>query len=108
MVAVLVLPPLLGLFLRELRSVGALVIAAWWQPLAMPYSTTFMNGRRMAHPEMFAVLQWTIVTIGFAILCRRMRAWQQIVVAIATMVGVGVLSHLAITAFGFGFVLDAP
>gem|GEM_PF-3985316 len=79
-----------------------------WQPLVVPCVTTFADDRALGHPVFLAVLQWAIVTAAFGLLCGRLRAWQQLLAAIATMALVGVLSHVAICLLGFHFFFDAP
>jgi hypothetical protein len=109
MVAVLVTPLLVGLTLGRLRSPFSLLIFVWWQPLVVPYTTTYAGqGQPVAHPLLIATLQWAAVTGAFVFLAARLRAWQQLLAAIAAVVLVGILSHAIIESVGLHFDFDAP
>ena len=108
LVAVLVVPMLFILVLRSISSGGAVLIAMWWQPLVVPYATTFSDRESLPAPAAIATIQWAIVTVVFSFLSRRWRPWQQVLAAIATMVCVGLFSHLVLSLLGFDFYFDGP
>ena len=107
MAAVLVVPISVAAAFR--REVVALLIVLWWQPLVLPYVTALSaDGHRIPHPVRLAFLQWGTVLLGFSFLCGRLTAWQQVLLAVATMIGVGVVSILAMPHFGYTFYFDGP
>ena len=107
MAAVLVVPISVAAAFR--REVVALLIVLWWQPLVLPYVTALSaDGHRIPHPVRLAFLQWGIVVLGFSFLCGRLNAWQQVLLAIATMIVVGVVSLMAMPHFGYAFYFDGP
>ena len=66
LVAVLVVPLLLILVLRSISSDGAVLVAMWWQPLVVPYATTFSDRESLPAPAAVATMQWAIVTAVFS------------------------------------------
>jgi hypothetical protein len=114
LVVPILVPSLVGALLvplgfGELVSMFCLLVAMWWQPLVLPYATTYdAEGQWLPLPLLTAGLQWTIVIVSFGLICRRLRPWQQLSWAIVTMVLVGILSHVVIKILGFTFVFDGP